>query len=100
MSTYRCDCGDTECASCGTAQGTREDNMKTQEQMAADEGMSALTYQEKHGKLPLGLSGRAYQWIMRYPKEGDCEVCGKVGAAAKACRFEKACSCWRGVPCK
>lgn len=29
----------------------------------------------------------------------SCEVCGKTGAAAKACRFEKGCSCWRGVPC-
>lgn len=28
-----------------------------------------------------------------------CEVCGKTGAASKACTFGRACSCWRGIPC-
>lgn len=29
-----------------------------------------------------------------------CEVCGQVhDRATHPCRFEKACSCWRGVSC-
>jgi hypothetical protein len=29
-----------------------------------------------------------------------CEVCEKTAATGRhPCRFEKACSCWRGVPC-
>jgi hypothetical protein len=42
----------------------------------------------------LSLNGTDYSVI------DDCEVCGKTGNDAKACRFEKACACWRGVPCK
>lgn len=31
----------------------------------------------------------------------DCEVCGRSGPALKhPCRFEIACNCWRGRPCK
>ena len=33
------------------------------------------------------------------PSAADCEVCGKSGRAAYVCFFEKACSCWYGVPC-
>lgn len=29
-----------------------------------------------------------------------CEVCGRKGKDARRCRFEKACSCWYGIPCK
>lgn len=29
----------------------------------------------------------------------SCEVCGKSGAPARACRFDRGCSCWRGIPC-
>ena len=29
--------------------------------------------------------------------EAACEVCGDT---SRACRFEKACSCWRGMPCR
>lgn len=30
-----------------------------------------------------------------------CEVCERQGKrGAHPCRFEKACSCWRGIPCK
>ncbi len=42
---------------------------------------------------------RALGKVLTNPAE-SCEVCGKTGAAAKACTFEKACSCWRGTPCK
>ena len=28
-----------------------------------------------------------------------CEVCGREVAQHHPCRFEIACSCWRGVPC-
>ncbi len=40
--------------------------------------------------------GRAARHIIEVPAPVACEVCGKSG---KSCRFEKACSCWRGVPC-
>lgn len=29
-----------------------------------------------------------------------CEVCLRSGPASEVCRFEHACSCWRGVPCR
>ena len=29
----------------------------------------------------------------------ECEVCGKSGKAASKCTFQRACSCWYGVPC-
>ena len=30
-----------------------------------------------------------------------CETCGKTAPAAKhPCRFERACKCWYGTPCK
>ena len=29
----------------------------------------------------------------------ECEVCGKTGKDAGKCVFERACSCWHGVPC-
>lgn len=32
--------------------------------------------------------------------ETTCEVCERTGKDAARCRFEKACSCWYGVPCK
>jgi hypothetical protein len=31
--------------------------------------------------------------------ETTCEVCGHVAAKRHPCRFERACSCWYGVPC-
>ena len=37
--------------------------------------------------------------LARRYDELDCEVCGKTGANTSMCRFEKACSCWYGVPC-
>jgi hypothetical protein len=35
------------------------------------------------------------------PRE-TCEVCGKVSPSAEVhpCRFENACACWYGEPCK
>lgn len=40
----------------------------------------------------------------RKSKIPQCEteplLCGVCGKGPKTCSFEKACSCWRGVPCK
>lgn len=30
---------------------------------------------------------------------GTCEVCGRTAEGKHPCRFEVACSCWRGEPC-
>ena len=32
----------------------------------------------------------------------ECEVCGKTAKSENVhpCRFEKACTCWYGKPCK
>lgn len=50
----------------------------------------------------VGKFSQLYGKFEKNPKEKEtCEICGLVGyKETHPCRFEKACSCWRGVPCK
>ncbi len=33
-------------------------------------------------------------------RETICEVCGRTADKRHPCRFERACACWYGIPCR
>lgn len=61
MSIYRCDCGDSECPSCGTAQGTRSDDQDLEFAQFTDEDKD-----ERYHFDNMCICGNPYQFCTCY----------------------------------
>jgi hypothetical protein len=55
---------------------------------------------ERHRGPHMDYNHRTNADNRRHPApETTCEVCQHYARANHPCRFERACSCWYGVPC-